>query len=162
MPKYNVYQMYQEALGFLAASNYLKCEISRNGTNLLPGAPALTVNRSFACELLLKSLYVVNGLDYEKMHKLKDLYDGLPKETIEALEHRYYIKCEEKLTKNNNLQLRKIDECLEAYDNAFVDWRYYFENKSKSLCVSWVDLEILTDVLCDIIKDNLNIEDKKC
>lgn len=162
MPKYNVYKMYQEALGFLAASNYLRYEISRNGTNLLPGAPALTVNQSFACELLLKSLYVINGLDYEKRHKLKDLYYGLPKETIEALKQRYHIKCEEELTKNNNLQLRKIDECLEDYDNAFVDWRYYFENKSKSLCVSWVDFEILTDVLRNTVKDNLSIEYKKC
>ena len=160
MSELNVSQIYQEALGFIAASDYIKTEISRNGTNLLSGAPVLTVNLSFACELFLKAIYKIKKSNYEKKHGLKNLYEGLPKEEKNKIEQKYKIECEEKLKGNNKLRLRNIDKCLNAYDNAFVEWRYYFELKDKSLCVSWIDFEILIHVLSEVVQSYLDNEEE--
>lgn len=160
MVKNVVYIIYQEALGFLNASYYLKNKIYSNDVNLLSCSPAYTVNQVFACELLLKSLCKINEVGYSKNHKLEYLFSCLPARVISEIEKEYELSCKEKFESSySKIKLRELNDCLKSYDNAFVEWRYYYEKSEKAeknLCLPWIDLEILIDILKRKVENYLN------
>ena len=147
-------------MGFLFASHYLKKVIHSKGINLLPCSPAYTVNQAFACELFLKALCKINEVSYSKNHKLKHLLSMLPESVVCEIEKEYEMLCKKTRESHNyNLELRKMDECLESYDNAFVDWRYYYEKTNKGLCLPWIDFEIFIDILKRKVENHLNLSE---
>lgn len=158
MVKNIVYIMYQEAMGFLVASRYLKKVIYSNGINLLSCSPAYAVNQTFACELLLKALCKMNQVEYGKNHKLIDILSKLPERLVCEIEKEYELLSKEKRESYDyNVEMRKMDECLGSYDNAFVDWRYYYEKSNEGLYLPWMDFEIVIDILKRNVENHLNI-----
>ena len=151
-----IFKMYNEAIGFLAASNYLADRISKNGTNLYTCSSAYTVNRVFACELLLKALCKIHHKESGKTHRLVKLFSFLPAEIKVTINDEYQSLRKEQLMRRNELTLRNLDSCLDAYDNAFVDWRYYYEESKEQLCLPWIDFDIFVFILKSMVEKCLD------
>ena len=82
------------------------------------------INGAFACELYLKSLNPST-----KGHNLKKLYDSLSdgeKEFIDNLMTRT-----QKEKHGNNYTVDDFHRALEENSDAFVDWRYFYEDDKK-------------------------------
>ena len=76
--------------------------------------PAI-VNAAFACELYLKSM-----LEQPWGHKLKDLFEQLDNETKIQLKNEFDASCSKHPVYNFEVFLNDISD-------AFVEWRYVFE-----------------------------------
>lgn len=158
-----IFKMYNEAVGFLDASNYLADRISINGTNLYTCSSAYTVNRVFACELLLKALCKIHQIESVKTHRLVKLFSVLPAEikvTIndeyQSLCDEYQSSCKEQLRRRNGLTLMDLDSCIKAYDNAFVKWRYYYEESKEELFLPWIDFDMFVFILKSMVEKYLD------
>ena len=79
--------------------------------------PAI-VNAAFACELYIKSILVTTT----KEHDLEILYSQLDNEKQSEI-RSYVDKC------FNGHPTYKFDTCLKRASNAFVDWRYIYEDE---------------------------------
>ena len=91
-------------------------------TFLCGGMYPFTVNAAFACELYIKAILIHTSADgtIPKLHKLDELFNLLPEDAktqIEALFNKQY--------KHNLLSL------VSEISNAFIEWRYAFENGVK-------------------------------
>ena len=108
-----------EADSFLLVAKNIEDDFD---TFLCGGMYPFTVNAAFACELYMKAIFIHNSSDgtIPKLHKLDELFDKLPKDAkvqIEALFSKQY--------KHDLLSL------LSEISNAFIEWRYAFENGVK-------------------------------
>lgn len=152
MDKNNIERMQMNAEGFKAAANYLDQAISKNGVFLGVYGPAYTANLAFACELYLKQLLLLTGKK-QIGHELKSLYQYLNDDTKAQIKRAYEKKCEEFYAEvDNNVELRDLDSCLEAYNKAFEDWRYWYEGGKSSDCIGWKDFHILIETLDELIE----------
>lgn len=108
--------------------------------NLIPSI----VLKAFSCELFMKSL-IVTG-DIKKIHKLDELFlcisdtdrNKIKNEVINKMssEERQYIESD-------------FDVDLKEVANAFVDWRYFFED-TRTIKLGFLDC--LFDVLWEYTK----------
>jgi hypothetical protein len=90
----------------------------------------VVVNAAFACEVFLKLLLKLNGIENQKIHKLQDLYNNLPRDTQVEIQNGTVLRCG-KWTDIWGF------ECLGNVSDAFVEWRYAYEHDwSKSACMS--------------------------
>lgn len=151
-----IFKMYNEAVGFLDASDYLADRISKNGTNLFTCPSAYTVNRVFACELLLKALCKIHHIELGKTHRLVKLFSLLPAEIKVKINDEYKSLYKSQLRRRNELALRDLDSCMEDYDNAFVKWRYYYEESKEQLCLPWIDFDIFVFILKSMVEKYLD------
>ena len=86
-------------------------------------SPAV-VNSAFSCEVFLKSLLDYYDQKYKKTHKLNLLFDSLPKDIQEWVQHYVLSHCGQwyfPMMAN----ARYLDLC----SNAFEEWRYGYEIK---------------------------------
>ena len=90
-------------------------------TELLLYAP-MVVNGSFSIELTLKAILVKNHISYGKEHNLLVLFRLLPKPFQDELLTHLIEKAPEYINPE------KCVEELVLLSNAFVDWRYAFED----------------------------------
>lgn len=152
MDKNIIERMQMNAEGFMAAANYLDQAISKNGVLLGIYGPAYTTNLAFACELYLKQLLLLTG-EKRTGHELKSLYQYLNDDAKAQIKREYEKKCEEYHTKvDSKVELRGLDSCLEAYNKAFEDWRYWYEEKKSSNCIGWKDFHILIETLAELVE----------
>lgn len=152
MDKNIITRMQMNAEGFMAAANYLDQAISKNGVLLGVYGPAYTANLAFACELYLKQLLLLTG-EKRTGHDLKNLYQYLNDDTKVQIKREYERKCEEYHAKvDGNIELRDLDSCLESYNRAFEDWRYWYEGEKSSNCIGWKDFHILIKTLAELIE----------
>ncbi len=154
----NVNLAYYEAQGFVDAAYSLKRAISKNGLLLPRYASAYMVNLGFAAEVYLKLLLYFYDIEYDRIHKLKDLFDLLS-DKEQAFINGEFDKGKEEYHKTiGNFDFSKdVQTCLNDYNNAFVDWRYDFEEKNKTLKMSWADLNLVIEVLKARVKALYNI-----
>lgn len=81
------------------------------------------VNGAFSCELTLKAILAKNKIKYDNEHNLLSLFELLPDSfQNELLGHLIQKAPEYK-------EAKKFVEELILISNAFVDWRYAFEDK---------------------------------
>ena len=153
-----IFKIYNEAIGFLQASGYLANILSKNGTNLLTCSSAYTVNYVFACELLLKALCKIYQIKSGKTHRLVKLFLLLPAEIKITINDEYKSLYKEQFMRKNELTLRDLEACIEAYDNAFVEWRYCYEGFKKQLCLPWIDFKIFVFILKRMVEKYLDLE----
>ena len=82
--------------------------------------PVTLSNAAFSCELFLKALLYGFGIDFEKTHGLKDLFEKLPQN-----EQAYIAE---------NIAIENRDKefflCLNEQNNAFMEYRYMCEAKA--------------------------------
>lgn len=112
-------EMHRTARGFINTACLLK------GDNLSFDyyalyAPAYAVNLAFACELSLKEIILILGSTYKGIHYLDDLFAALPLNLQQEIQANY----------NYEHPGEHIKDCLTAYRNAFVIWRYLHEQES--------------------------------
>lgn len=115
--KYNVVdEMHRTARGFINTAKMLcKDEYSFDYYPLY--APVYAVNLSFACELSLKEILLLIDKSYDNSHYLDKLFYSLPPNIQKKVQLNYSKKFANK----------KIGKCLKKYRNAFVIWRYLYE-----------------------------------
>lgn len=151
MDKSIIVKMQMNANGFMAAANYLKQAISKNALLIGIYGPAYTANLAFACELYLKQLLLLTGVK-KKGHELKVLYQYLNDDIKVQIRSEYERKCEEFRTKiNRDMEIRDLDTCLEDYNKAFEDWRYWFEGEKSSDRMGWEDFHLFIETLVELI-----------
>lgn len=81
------------------------------------------VNGAFSCELTLKAILAKNKIEYNNEHNLLSLFRLLPDSfQMELLDHLIQKAPEYK-------EMDKLVDELILVSNAFVDWRYAFEDK---------------------------------
>ena len=84
----------------------------------------MLVNGAFSVEITLKAILAKNQIDYGKEHNLLILFEKLPDSfKAEMLEHLI-----EKAPEYEDIE--KWSEELILISNAFVDWRYFYEEKT--------------------------------
>lgn len=103
------------------------------------------VNKSFACEVYLKLILILDDKKIDKNHSIRSLYD---KSGINC-EFEAYIMA------NSEMKDRAtIDDCINSFSNAFVEWRYIYE-KDATEKLMYVFLSIFCDYLDKICKRKL-------
>jgi len=132
------------ASGFKEAADHLNKLISKNGATLLEYGPAYTTNLSLSCELYFKALLCDDTTGHGLVSLFKKVDDSIKKSII----RNYENKCQE-YNKRSKLfyDFKTLDECLREYDNAFEDWRYYYEGNKKSNLLGGLDLSIFIDCI---------------
>ena len=137
------------AEGYVLAAKYLQSKIYENGINLVPYSSALTMNLAFSAEIYLKVLNIILNDNKKSGHKLIDLYKSLPYKHKNLIETDYNNEIN-KYDINRDVPYNhlSLNECLNIYNEAFVNWRYSYERnkKDKLLAVASIDLFILVDV----------------
>lgn len=76
------------------------------------------------------------------------LFEKVDDSIKKSIIRNYENKCEEhnKCSKLS-YDFKTLDECLNMYDNAFEDWRYYYEGNKKSNLLGGLDLSIRIDCI---------------
>lgn len=131
------YRMFVSAKEFLDAAH--RCSEPQN---LVPALIPMVVSLAFGCEVMLKLLHFLDANARPWGHALDQLYDGLGDvtklEIAEILAHRGG-------TEKENVRL-----IFQVFANAFVDWRYIFEDKPRQLDAAF--LFLLARVLYQVIR----------
>lgn len=84
--------------------------------------PAIVL-KAFSCELFMKSLVVTGNI--KKIHKLDELFNNLSQNDKDVIKERVVNAMINKLgTYDEN----SFNTDLDNVANAFVDWRYFYEN----------------------------------
>ena len=97
---------------------------------------AVPVLWAFAVELALKAvLYRGGHPKEERTHDLGHLYEKLNKEVRDRIEERMLIPASRDMINALDLDVypdyMSVGKLLEHYKNAFVDWRYLYENRDR-------------------------------
>lgn len=116
---------YNQGLRFLRCAERCLGDVNEDGSIQIVGGkyqplstPAM-VNAAFSCEIFLKAILILHGIDYMKLlnhgegHQLKPLYDLLPLQEYKDF-----------------LQIGTVEEFeaeLVAHSADFENWRYYME-----------------------------------
>lgn len=97
--------------------------MSRTDSNWIPllAAP-LIVNGAFSIELALKAILTKNRIEYGREHNLVILFQRLP----DSLQYEMWTYLIEKAPEYKDAE-KCFDEIV-LLSNAFVDWRYAFED----------------------------------
>lgn len=101
---------------------YIALEQLKPDDELLFMVPKL-VNGAFSIELTIKAILVEQGISYDKEHNLKVLFDKLPAE----IQKRIWDFLATKLPEYSDVT--KCENELLIMSEAFVQWRYVFEDK---------------------------------
>ena len=138
-----------DADGFLFAANFLRDAIFANYLGLVVYGPAYTANLAFACELYLKQLLILEDNE-QRGHKLKDLYNCLSADSKDFISAEYVKRCND-FKEKHDVTLSSFEDCLENYNTAFEDWRYWYEGNKNSKMMGWYDFHILIEILREMV-----------
>lgn len=120
-------ECFESATRFLAVAE----DLSQSLDGIVSGNMyPCVVNGAFACELFLKTIIGAsdpNGVT--KSHKNKELFSALNQKTRESIEAEYL--------KNSDFPL---DDLLDELDNAFIVWRYAYEQEVRSHYIALIAL----------------------
>ena len=81
-----------------------------------------TVNIAFCCELYLKELCTKESKNINRIHHIKELYNML------SMKRKHEIR--------EAANIYNFEGFLDEIDNAFVEWRYAYENQGLSISLS--------------------------
>lgn len=115
----NIWLVYQ-AKSFYNA--YIALEQINNADDPLMYLVPKLVNGAFAVEVTLKAILTEQDIDYDKEHNLKVLFDKLPQNIQKEF---WEFLCSKK---PEYTDIKKRDEELVIMSDAFIKWRYCFEN----------------------------------
>lgn len=117
--------MFNGATSFANTAAYLyKRDLQRTprmGVSLVP----FIVNTAFALELYLKALSQKHGITPKATHELVKLYRSLPDKAHFEIE-TVTPKC---ALERNFVDTPEVELCLKKVNNAFREWRYFYENE---------------------------------
>lgn len=110
----------------------------------------------FSNELFLKTILLSKRIDYNKNHKLKDLYNLLSEEDREKISKNFNKKIEVNISFfEEKITLNSFEEQLDFISNDFINLRYNFEKFSdgQPIVVLGDFIKALNDILFEIAKD---------
>ena len=146
--KINKFEMYRTGCEFSDCADFCLNTPNSQAYNIFYVTPA-TVNAAFAWELFLKLLLNLTQIEYNRVHKLKDLFDVLPDNIRENIKTATIEKYGQ--WKNSwNIEI------LDNISNAFNDWRYNYEHDWSKSAMMKIELEFLfafKDALKEQFKD---------
>lgn len=96
------------------------------------------VNGSFACEMALKYLIVRRKCEFNKTHKLYELFQDLPTKDKETLEKQ--------LNSFSSYFITDLNSEIKALSNNFIDFRYTFSFKNLSISIFF---KSFVETICD-------------
>ena len=95
------------------------------------------INLSFACELYMKALLLLNGISFPKGqngHNFKELYQRLPESDRETIEKKFgTAPC--------------VFHFIDTHPKIFTDYRYPYERKDEKKAICLKELESFADIL---------------
>ena len=149
----------------IEARNWKRCAdiIEKNNSKYYTQESVMLM---FSNELFLKTILLSNKIDYERNHKIKDLYDLLSKENKEKIKSKFNKKIEVDLFLfDEKIVLSTFEEQLNFISNDFISLRYNFEKliNGQAIIVLGELIKSLNDILFEIAKDEYSkaIENNK-
>lgn len=112
------------------------------------------VNKSFACEVYLKTINKIEEKQDKKIHNLVDLANVTG---INEYFKEYLKKTCPKLTE------KEIDDSLQNISNAFEDWRYFYEQQDIKIMHGFLNsyCDFLDKFCKQLMFNKLNIDVEK-
>ena len=101
------------------------------------------MNLAFACELYLKAICIKNGVSFDKSHALDRLFSDLPDAIRKQLSDNFEAKVKYKVS---------FKETIENHSNAFIRWRYAYEDKNRDVEAYPDNLLLATEILREYIQ----------
>jgi len=108
--------------------------------------PAFVINLSFACEMFIKCLLIIENSKYDYVHNLKQLFDILP----DMLKLNIKSDYKKLVSGKYMIHLSDFDHQLELHKRVFHQWRYYFDESVRANEVDYRFLMYFSLVLRDI------------
>lgn len=140
----------RNAIVFLQQGEQLLREMNHNTVSFLYYYMApCTVELALSCELFIKAIIAIdNNGNIRRGHCINNLYKQLSKKRKDCIREKYkgYISNHSEIK-----SLVELEKCLKIHNNAFVEWRYYFE-KGKKNSVEPSSLYFLALSLHDVYK----------
>ena len=143
----NIIRMYTTARQFRNAilpTEYLLFSPGKTRNRTIP----YVVNRSFSCELYLKTVLCIQGAPHKKMHSIIDLLEAT---TLKENFTTYVLEGVAKTGKQYSKE--QLDQDLRSISDAFVNVRYVYEHDFLHVAVGC--LEILNDYLDDYCRKSI-------
>lgn len=137
------YEMFDHACAFAHCGEL--CRRKMDGVASVFYANPVIVNYSFSCEVFLKTLLHLYGVEFKNEHELKKLYMLLPEKVQKEIKNST-------IKKHGQWEdIWKIP-LLDQISDAFVKWRYSYEHDpSKSASIS-LNFDFLC-TFCEILRE---------
>ena len=140
-------EMYNEACAFKKCAEYNNKSIDSKESifNFMNEQIPTIVNYAFACELFLKLINLYCNGKNIRIHKLEELFDKLPNNIKVEIETSM-------LQRNHRWNGIWGFPVLNQFSNAFVEWRYKYENDMSKGSTKRIDLYFLKD-FCEVLQE---------
>ncbi len=134
-------QMFRHACAFAECADMALEKENHETADIESYFTPATVNSAFACEVYLKALLLFYDIKIGKQHKIKELYEMLPEQAKNGIRSEI----------TNTYDGKWYDlfwlESLEHISDAFVEWRYYYENLEQTHEIRLIFLTTFRDAL---------------
>ena len=121
-----------------------------NGAAMSP----FVVNTAFAIELFLKTLAMQHGKKLHG-HEINKLFKKLPGAARDQIDRQLSQLLSTSQWAGTIKTMRDLQDVLDEIDTAFVDWRYFHENASKALKITFTPTIFLAEILHAATAENL-------
>ncbi len=117
------------------------------GNRIISKQTPFIVNKSFACEIYLKLILLENKIDFKDLkgkngHKIFELYSKINSDFKLNLQHEMCLK-----------KFTNIEDKIENISEAFINWRYIYENYEKIDSLDFMFLDELCNYLDEKAKE---------
>ena len=136
-------QMFRHACAFAECADLALDKFRHDTADIEWYSTPAVVNSAFACEVYLKALLLFHDIDFKdhlkgkKQHEIKELFDLLPEETRDWIKPTVMNQCGRWTDPWERGLLLNIS-------NAFIEWRYNYENDWSKSSIMHIDVSFLT------------------
>ena len=130
-------KMFRHACAFAECADLAREKFRHNTADIDWYITPSVVNSAFACEVYLKALLIFYNVSFKKKHEIKELYGLLPDDTRDWVKQAT-IAC------SGGWEDALGFERLDNISDAFVKWRYSFENDWSKSSIMRIDVGFLT------------------
>ena len=131
-------EMFRHACAFCECADMALDKFKNDTADIDFYVSPVTINSAFACEVFLKAILTYQDKKTPRLHKLRDLYNALPKEL------KKLIKCEVSGGYPDMWTNFSGQDYLDNISDAFVEWRYNYEHDwRKDGCTMHIEIGFL-------------------
>ena len=130
-------QMFRHACAFSECADLALDKFRHDTADIEWYSTPAVVNSAFACEVYLKALLKYYDIPIKKEHKIKELYEMLPEEARDWIKPTVMNQCGRWTDQWGH-------ELLENISNAFIEWRYSYEQDWSKSSIMHIDVGFLS------------------